>query len=301
MRTLLFLVFCSSGLAQAGESAYDRVVRTALERAQSELEDSVDIDVAEVDWANAYEQTVGRFTVRTVRSPAFARRLAQRQDAMFPRYQTLIEPGFEPGNMVVWVLPSIDDYNEFGNRYGAEHSSMHGSFLTNEIPGTNFEPIVTYHPGSETQLDMWITHGAVHQFLERRPRGDPDLWLSEGLASYFELNWNLDYGKQALQNYYRRGRTVPTFSLLRQGIGEYQAQPESLFQIGMLFSYLLNHREDTRTVIDENGKVVRQPFVDYLQGLLQGRDVSASPVNSLLGQNLVTLDNDFQRFVMGNG
>ena len=138
---------------------------------------------------------------------------------------------------------------------------------------------------------MWITHSALHQFVEHAYSRQAPAWVSEGLASYFTTYWAYSWCGSELERFESEGRALPLDRLLTEGLDQYGDDSDVRFiQLGMLFNYLLHKREDTLT--GEGGS----PFADWLRTVMAGRDASGLPVNTLLTTDRARLQQDFSSF-----
>ena len=85
----------------------------------------------------------------------------------------------------------------FGEEFGAHHSSILGGFWASEHAE---RPVALYFDANALQVSMWATHAAFHQFAEQAFAHIPDLWVSEGLASYYSIfYWDKTWGLAELQ------------------------------------------------------------------------------------------------------
>lgn len=285
---------------------YRKSVAKAIGRAQADLERSLELWADHSTWANAWRASTENYTVRTTASRHFGLDLAQGLETMLGHFDTLLAPTRRiDGPLEVFIFPSIAEYNQFGNDFGAEHSSAYGSFYAQGSPelavGVLFDENLTL-------LRMWVTHSALHQYLDRAFPRQPPTWVSEGLAAYFSLFWDNAYGISEIDRI-RKNRTaagtpaptgqelfVPLGALLTEGLNRYVGNADNRFiQLGMLFTYLLVYREDTRTVIDGD-TVAQAPFAEYLRAILQGADHTQLPVHALLTERTSELEADFRAF-----
>lgn len=284
------------------DTAVERALERALERAQSGLQSTVVLWVDHSTWENRWRVHVGAYDVETTASRQLGLDLAQGLETMRGHFESLLQSGYEPSEpLPVYVLPDIPSYNQFGSDNGAEHSSFYGSFFAVGHPA---RPVAAIQDPNPTLLRMFLTHGAVHQYLDRAYQRQPPLWVVEGLASYFALFWDYGYGISEIQrivanrapNGAEREEFVPLRQLFTSNIGEYVPNAHNRFmELGMLFSYLLNHREDTRTVI-EDGEVVRAPFAEYLRKVLRGENTMLDPMQGLVMLRTDDLEADFRAF-----
>jgi hypothetical protein len=87
--------------------------------------------------------------------------------------------------------------------------------------------------------------------------------------------------------------------LITDEIAAFLDRPEARqLELGMLFSYLMNYREDTRIERDEQGNVIASPFLDYIRLRTRNRDSAQHPVAQLLGSatSRAELDREFRAF-----
>lgn len=310
--------------APAGDGPYRRVLRAAVERAQAELVNASDLYEDHSTWERAWRAESARYVVQTTHSRYLAQDVANGLDTMFDHFRRILRSEFEPTQKLeVFILPDLAAYNDFGNEHGAEHSSFLGSFFPNGHPQ---RPVACMFDANPILLRMWITHSAVHQFVDRAYTRQAPVWMSEGLASYFALYWDQDYGprelarilanappidqapapdaglRNAVQNLLGNQAApspatyVPLGQLLDAPIASYVDRSHSrLIELGMLFTYLLHFREDTRTV-EEEGEIVSAPFADYLRDYLEGRDVTGTAVHALLFVDRGQLEADFRAY-----
>lgn len=277
MQLFLALFLLTSGAAGAASGPaelYGRVVDRALERAQGELVGATDLWVDHSIWENAWVVESEHYQVRTTHSRHLGAEVAKNLEFMRGEFEKLLGPGGPaPRKFRVWIFPELTAYNVFGNLRGAEHSSSYGSFYAPDDPD---QPIATYYSPNPTLLGMWLTHAAAHQYIEQCFARPLPLWASEGLASYFALFWDWSYGARELKRIAEGASYVPLDRLLRDPIQAYVGVADLRFiELGMLFHYLLNYRDDTKTRAAESADGVETaPFRDYLRALVRG---NASP------------------------
>jgi hypothetical protein len=274
-------------------TAQDALQR-ALERAQKDVESKLELWADHSTWEKAWQVASPHYIVRTTRSHWFGRQMGETLESMYPRFQELLAPGFEPpSKLVVNVFPDIASYNTFGEQNGAEHSSFYGSFFAQQASDRSVA--ATYHE-NPTLMRMWLTHSATHQFLDRAFTSPRLAWIEEGLSAYFELQWDYAYGVAELERMKAEGKLIPLRQLLPAPVQQYTTRTHERFiQLGMLMYYLLYFREDTRTVMDE-GVLLQAPFNDYLREMLTGRDNTKNPVHELFTQRIDELERDFHAY-----
>lgn len=298
------------GIALAGapvpaqpDSAYHRVVSAALQRAERELVEGTDLWVDHSSWENAWEVETENYVVRTTRSRYFAASVAEGLEVMLGHFQRVLDTDYVPAEPFrILIFPDLAQYNAFGNANGAEHSSAFGVFYTTQDPT---RPVATYLPPNpnETLLRMWITHGAVHQFVDRAFQVEPPTGISEGLASYFSLYWDRVYASD-LHRRLKDGPTyVPLATLLEDPLSSYvNDHPDDRFwELGLFFTYLLHYRDrlnyGEETMMAPPGQEEPEySFATYLRTVLRGGSPSSTSFYRLLSRSLDRIEEDFRTF-----
>jgi hypothetical protein len=287
---LLALLLTLAPQATATDAAYRRVVAGALARAQESLAASADFAIDHSRWDDPWVLRSEHYEVRTTKSYAQARTLSKNLEYMYGEFEKLLgqtPPRAEPYR--VWVFPDLAAYNQFGNQNGAEHSSLLGSFFSS---GHAERPVVTYQSANATLLGMWITHAAVHQYLETTRGTRALVWVSEGLASYFALYWDWSYGARELERI-ERSDFVPLERLFAEPLSAYLHNPDDRFlQLGMLFHFLLNSCEGTKN--GAAGDPASGPFQEYLRLAVRGQDTRETDFEQSLEGTLELLEEEFK-------
>ena len=272
---------------------YQRALRRALEKAQIELLQNTDLWEDHTRWEDPWIVESDHYQVRTTHSRLLASSLGKDLDYMFEEVVKLLGPSAPRGKFPIWIFPDLPAYNAFGAQHGAEHSSMYGGFYSSEHAE---RPVAAYFTENRTLLGMWVTHAAVHQYLEQVQPASYPLWIGEGLASYFALFWDWNYGARELRRFLTSGDFVPLERLTRDPIQAYADSSAVRFiELGMLFHYLLNCREDTKT--SPEGDV--GPFRDFLRALTRGQDVSGFPFVRLSREEMQAIEQDFKSYDFG--
>jgi hypothetical protein len=294
----LLLLSLIAGPVQGASAAkppdlYRRAVARALERAQAELATGLRFDVDHSRWEDPWVVTTPHYEVRTTASYAQAAEVARSLEFMHGEIVKLLGEGRAPaGPRRVWILPSIGEYNRFGEQHGAEHSSMLGCFFAADHPE---QPIVSYQNGNATLLGMWLTHGAVHQHLAQGFGPQRELWIEEGLASYFALFWDWSYGARELERIQGTRGFVPLARLVREPLQAYVGQAHERFiELGMLFHFLLNHCEATKN--GAAGDPTTGPFQEFLRAAVRGQGVAETEFVQTFEEASELLEQDFKAF-----
>jgi len=281
--------------------AYARSVRRELDGAQARLQQGIELFQDRSTWENPWVLRTKHYEVRTTESYAFGNDLARGLEQMFVEFQRVLATDWEPTEpLKVFVFPNLAAYNVFGDDHGEEHSSFYGSFYA---PGHPERPIASYYCGDYYRQRQWITHSAAHQFVAGAFPGRqvPD-GVSEAIAAYFAVYWNFEGALQrfdALRSPDPSGdvRFIPLANLLRTPITAYGDRPgDRLVELGILASYLLNYREDTRTTYDEQGAESRAPFAQYVRTILRGGNAEELPIHMLLNHDTAYLEDELRAF-----
>jgi hypothetical protein len=251
------------------EDRYDRVMATALERATKSLVEATDLWSDHATWENAWVVETEHYSVRTTASWYLANKIANDLEYMLGEFRSLLDTDFAPSEKFqVLIYPSLAQYNAAGQN-AAEHSSFYGSYYASGDPGL---PVYTYFTPNQASLGMWVTHAALHQFVEQAFRVVPAAWVSEGLATYFALFWGWQWGADTLDVMKQRGRFISLRDLLGARLSGYTNNSDDrLIELGMLFKYLLHHREESR-IPAEDGESSEAPFVDFLRRVVRGEN-----------------------------
>lgn len=291
--SLAALLFVTPAVAAfAGDRAYRELLDAAIGDARRELSKKLSLYEDHSTWETAWRIPTEHYVIRTVLGYPRGVKLGEGMERMYGYFRDLFvaEPRTFPLN--AFVLPDLAAYNQFGNDNGEHHSSSYGVFY----PAAHAEkPVATYFDGDEVRLRQFLTHGAVHQYLDAAfgPVARPT-WLEEGLAGYFETFWDFDNSVAAFDHLRANNRYIPVGRLLDAGIDAYGG--DHYAESGIFVHYLLNVREDTRTRVDSTtGEVTAAPFRDYVRAVLSGGDVNAIPVvQKLLTSGRAQLDADFK-------
>jgi hypothetical protein len=278
------------GPEDGADSPYRRVLRKALREAQKNLVAGLDLVVDHSTWADPWVVESEHFSVRTTVGYAYGAQIARDLEYMRGEWIRLLGEGrpiTERG--AVWIHPTLGEYNRFGGSF-AEHSSMYGSFYAAGAPES---PVATFYDSNRTRLGMWVTHSATHQYLERSFGRSMPTWVSEGLASYFALYWDWDYGKRELARLEQSGRLVPLRKLIFDALPAYVGSAEERFlELGMLFHFLLNYCEGTR--IGADGDPSTGPFLEFLRATVRGQDTSKLAFVATIEEAAELLEEDFK-------
>lgn len=275
---------------EAVDSPYRRVLRRALDKAQKDLVAGLDLVVDHSTWSDPWIVRSEHFEVRTTVGYAYAAQFTRDLEYMRSEWVRLLGKGRETAERgAVWIFPTLGEYNRFGGNF-AEHSSMYGSFYGAGSPG---EPVATYFVSNRTLLGMWVTHAATHQYLERGFGTSMPTWVSEGLASYFALYWDWDFGKREFSRLQRSGKFVPLRRLVSDPLPAYVGSADDRFlELGMLFHFLLNYCEGTRLGAD--GDPSTGPFLEFLRAAVRGQDTSKTTFVATLEEAAELLEEDFK-------
>jgi hypothetical protein len=252
---------------------YEAAVRAGLAQAQAAMERSVVVAEDHSAWDKAWEVSSAHYTVRTTHSHWLASQLASGLDRMLQHFTSILAPAFQPGErFIVHVFPDIALYNSFGEQFGAHHSSIYGSFFA---AGSAPPVVAAIQDPNITRLQMAVTHSAYHQFAARAFPGQTiAAWIDEGLASYFSLYWAPEYGIDEHRRLLETDKFVPLPRLLGANVDAYGDNAHDRFmELGMLFTWLLHYREDTRLPAEAERAENPGRFASYLRTVLRGQRV----------------------------
>jgi len=281
----------ATALPTAGGEAYDRAVAEALRTAQAELLEATDLWQDHSRWESAWEVESDHYRVRSTHSRYLAASLAEDMDTMLGHFQSVLGTSWTPREpLEIWVFPTLADYNAFGNSDGADHSSLYPCF--HAVQNAR-RPVATMFSPNLTQLRMWITHGATHQFITEAFQVTPPAAIDEGLAAYFSLYWDPSYAASEHDRVAKGSGFIPLRQLLSEPITSYADRPhDRSMELGTLFTYLLHFREDTcNTPEGEPGEAA-----DYIRAVLTGRNAAGLPMQRLLSRDLDAFEEDFRAF-----
>ena len=272
------------------------LLESALERVLGDFERRARLAGSHATWDEAWEIETRDLLVRTPLNHYIGAQLGRDLETMLGHFRELGRTEWRPrARLPVFLFGSLADYNDFGNNFGAEHSSMLGSFWASDH---ELRPTALYFDSNRSLTSIWATHSLFHQFANQAFPSAPAVWLDEGLASYFSIfYWDADWGAAEFRRVVDTGRFVPLRRLMSDPLAAYTDDPHSRFvELGALFNYLLNYRPDTRTQRNAEGQVLMSPAGDYLHDLLRGRDVSSHPVHELFTVRLGELEADLRAF-----
>lgn len=289
--TLALLLFAAAGGADAQQGTpYERAVKGAIDRNQRALEGSKDIWEDHSTWENAWQVRSDHYIVRTTHSRKLGRDMGDRLEMMFQEFKYVLSPDFttsEPFH--IFICPTLAVYNQYGEEFGEHHSSLYGSFYA---AGHDQRPVIVLFDANETLLTMFTTHSAFHQFRDRAFSRTPPTWIEEGLASYYAYRWAYSWGVSQVRELVNNRRFIALSQAIEVSIDQYGGASSVYFtELGMLFYYLLNFREDTMMTEDQDGACAT-----YLRTLLRGGGTSNLPFHTLITENLSQLEADFKAY-----
>lgn len=292
---LLLLACLQAAPAVRAPELYGRVVKRSTERAQRALLATLNFEVDHSRFEDPWIVTTAHYELRATVSYAQTKKLAEGLEFVRGEFAKLLGEPKTPhgGRNKIWVLPSFGGYNAFGLQNGAEvHSSVLGSYY---FAGHAEQPVISYQNGNDVLLGMWITHSALHQYLEQNFGPQSQVWVDEGLASYFALFWDWPYGAARLEELEKSRDYVPLERLLREPLEAYLSKPDPRFiELGMLFHFLLNSCEATKN--GATGDPSSGPFQEFLRAAVRGQDVSDSEFTQTFEEASALLEQDFKAF-----
>lgn len=274
------------------ERSYQNALAKAVAEAQADLEANSELFEDHSSWDNPWIVQSTHYEVRTIHSRGLGLEISKGLETMRGYFIELLGDVGPSGRGRVFIFPDRVSYNSFGDQFGEHHSSVLGGFYAE---GHADRPVATYLDESKTRTQMWITHCAVHQFLAGVPGVRASTWIDEGLASYFALFWDFSYGARELEALKEAGRLVPIAQLMREDLAAYTADPHARFiQLGMMFTYLLRYREETRHLEGELAPIAS--FSEYLAAIAAGESVQDLSFTAFLAEEGPSLERDFLEF-----
>ncbi len=145
------------------------------------------------------------------------------------------------------LFASIDEANEYGQEYAADHSSIWPGYVAPEDPEA---PAVALYDGVAGKgfSHLFVAHAAAHKFLHDavpEPGSLPD-WFVEGLATYVDRYLTVEMRNWATQSLKTRGglgklgKTIERFTL---SVDDRSESEKRLFEVGLLFAYFAGFPE----------------------------------------------------------
>lgn len=281
----------------AGQAYDDIAARVADDLRQRYLAEQ-ELREKHSSWSDAWVVSTEHYRVRTTDSWLVGRDIAEGLEERRARFvELLAPPSPAPASTnAVFILPTIADYQKFGDDHGDARSSFYGSFHAGEHPE---QPVATYRVENYTQLRMFATHAATLQLLARHfPNRSTPAWIDYGLASYFHLVWAYEFGVGELSRLEGNGQFIPLRDVLAIQVGANRSTLDGgnahahFMELGMLFWYLIHFREDTRSGEGQDPG----PFAAYLRAALAGADVSDHPVHELLFERTTELEKELKAY-----
>ncbi|MEM1449483.1 MAG: hypothetical protein AAGI22_10225 [Planctomycetota bacterium] len=288
--------------ATAGSSiesaAVSRAYGAALGRARTTAIAGSDLRLPPPSWD---EPRIGRsehYEIRTIRGRGWAAARAQELETTLTRlHQTLGSDFVPPQRFVVLVHPTQELYNRFGDAHSDQRSSIYGGFYD---PSNPERAAAVLQNDNLALQKMYLTHAATVQFLGRAyPNAEPPTALVHSLSaflqSYVDYNYFVDRF-EALRDGREGQGLVPLEQLLTEPIDAYLPWAgDRFYQLAMLFWYLRNVREDTKSTTTDEGPQVG-PFEEYVRLRLSGGEFEDHPVHELLTEGADVVDEEMRAF-----
>ena len=264
---------------------YERVMERALSQAETDLLAGKDFWVDHSTWSNAWLVESEHYSVRTTVNRYVAQKIANDLEFMLSQFQAILDTNFTPAQRFeIWILPTLPDYNTEGAN-ADEHSTFYASFVS----GTH---VATYYSPNLSELGMWVTHSAFHQFFSAAFRRTAPLWIAEGLAGYFALYWDWQWGAVQFERI-KSSNYTPIQSLVSAPLAAYTE--DRVIELGMFFKYLLHYRDDTR-LAGEGEAEPDASFVSFLRQALRGGGSDTAFYQAVMRGDLDALDAEFRAF-----
>ncbi|MEQ8767096.1 MAG: hypothetical protein RL885_24510 [Planctomycetota bacterium] len=234
---------------------------------------------APADWSQAKEGKTEHYLVYSLQSEQEAKEVANTLESLFGKYKQFLKPDYDAeGQMSVLIFPDLANYNSFGDEFGGAASSSYAAYCPEDHPE---KPVAVLGSQGLAYTKLYAAHGATKQFLRKAyPNRVPPSWIEDGLASMFEVQIAYQWSAKVLEDMKANDNFIPFDQLLRPGNTDFSRQRVS--ELGLLFYYLIHICEDSKAYIDPITNKTKQPFVDYLQMQLEGKNVSDLDVHKLL-------------------
>ncbi len=247
-------------------SPLDRV----LDDVQRRVERDTEILEERTTWETAWVARSEHYEVRSLHSYGLAKQIADGQETMLEHFQRVLGKGIQRSEpFVIHVRRDVGAYNQAGEEFGTEHSSFYGSYFAEQEERT---PVEVAWDRNTTWLQIQITHSALHQFLKTaHPGARMPAWVEEGLAAYFSFYWDQAWAIAELQRMRTDDEVLGFRQLAATNLSSFGRDTHArMVQLGMLFSWLMDYREDTRIQHDADGAVTGGRFLEVLRKLCNG-------------------------------
>ncbi len=290
------LVLSSWAFAQEPEAEAPKKEATPTQEATpAAAQDASHVESQPADWSLAKEGKTQHYLVYSLKDEATAKSVANSLESLYGKYKQLLKPDFESKDpFSVLIFPDLTNYNAFGEEFGGAASSTYAAYCPEDHPE---QPVALLHNDNNTYLRMYAAHGATKQFLRKAfPGRVPPSWIEDGLASMFEVTLAYNWSANILKYMTENDQFIPLEQLLRAGNTDFSRQRIS--ELGLLFYYLVYISEDTKAYIDPITNKQKQPFVEYIQKVLAGEDVSQLDVHKLLTtpERIKQLEEEFKTY-----
>ena len=278
-----------------------RVLERGLARAEAELVAGLDLVETRPTWENPWIVRSEFYEVRCTASRFVTTKIGRDLDFMAREFGKLLGVEVQPQQpFQIWIHPTIELYNQDANAGNAdEHSSFFGSYYAGDRSGRY---VSTYYEPNLTLLGMHATHSACHQFVASTFETELPTWVSEGLASYFTLFWDWNWGLERFRRQAGGAGWISLERLTASGLSDYLPNGDSrLIELGVLFHYLLHYREETR-IPGEGDAAPVASFREYLRAVVTGGDADETDFRYWLEDQggVAALEADFRAFDGGN-
>ena len=287
-------VLLSPGGPTPGSEAggYERVLDASVQRAQLRFEKGRVLHSEHSTWEDPWIVETHHYVVTNTRNYATGLAIADGLEKMLPSFQHVLGTTYVPADpFPIYLFPDLAMYNQFGNDHSDERSSIAGSFYAASHPA---RPVASMPGVNLAQTKMWITHAAAQQFIDHAFPAAPPTWINEGLGAYFSLYWDNTYGPRELERLVEKNRYIPLQDLVAARVGQYAPNAHDRFmELGMLFTYLLHYRPDTR-MAPAGEPESPESFASFLRATLRGEDVEEHPFWDYLVRHIKDLERDFR-------
>jgi len=211
--------------------------------------ESMENNLKEVDDKKGFIKEVGKYYVVEAKdlSQAQVNRVLKYMDLVMEEFVKLYEYPFGVRKVFVRIYGDREDYKSEAKKYGAENARGFEYVI-----GVNNYIVTCYN---DYDVDSVLAHEALHAFVGKIFKNNLSVWLSEGLACYFETCYlkdgkitvnninsrRLDDSKTAIKN----NEFPKVKDLIRISAGEFSGQKNYVYYAASwsLIYYLRNKDE----------------------------------------------------------
>ncbi len=221
-------------------------------------------DRAHSNWEDPWILKTKHVTIKTSKNYDYTLKMLADADLAYNRIKELvkIEPDLKETLITVYVLSSIEEYNNIGNAIGDERSSAYSVFYAEESPEDG-QITVTYARSDPKKGDTddyvrytlgLVRHSVVEQYLRRIDEKDEiPLWFIIGQAAKVDRFHSEAYISYYIKELRKQGGFIKT----KQFFDSYFSFSEQqIYQAGLLCAYLDSNDADEQ-IKDQLNEVIK--------------------------------------------